>query len=148
MPDPLTPGDGQDLLARLKQALEKRDPDLGVALFSAAADFKPDPFEPGISDANGRRAWWNDVAATRAHQEFDAERIWVSGRTVLASWHGAYTDAASSERVRERGFITLELDDAGLVERLRMWAVRRTVGRDARHEPAGDSGLEREATDG
>ena len=92
MPDPLTPGDGQDLLARLKQALEKRDPDLGVALFSAAADFKPDPFEPGISDANGRRAWWNDVAATRAQQEFDAERVWVSGRTVLASWHGAFTD--------------------------------------------------------
>ena len=120
MPDPLTPGDGQDLVARLKQALEKRDPDLGVALFSPAADFKPDPFEPGISDANGRRAWWNDMAATRAHQEFDAERVWVSGRTVLASWHGAFTVAASSERVRERGFITFELDDAGHVARMRI----------------------------
>ena len=140
MPHPLTPGDGQDVLARLKQAFERRDPDLGVALFSPSADFKPDPFEPGITDANGRRAWWNDVAATRAHQEFDAERVWVSGRAVLASWHGAFTDAASSQRVRERGFITLELDDSGLVERLRMWTVRRAVGVDSRHEPASGSG--------
>jgi hypothetical protein len=148
MPDPLTPGDGQDVLARLKRALEKRDPDLGVELFSPAADFKPDPFEPGITDVNGRRAWWNAMSASRGQQEFDAERVWVSGRTVLASWHGAYTDAASSQRIRERGFITIELDDAGLVDRLRMWPVRRSVGVDSRHEPIGDPGSGRATTDG
>jgi hypothetical protein len=144
MPDPLTPGDGQDVLARLKRALEKRDPDLGVELFSAGADFKPDPFEPGITDANGLRAWWNEMAATRAHQEFDAERVWVSGRTVLASWHGAYTAAATSERVRVRGFVTIELDGAGRVERLRLWPIAQAVGLDGRHEPAGDADPGRE----
>jgi hypothetical protein len=76
------------------------------------------------------------MAASRAHQEFDAERVWVSGRTVLASWHGAYTDAASSERIRVRGFVTLEIDDAGLVDRLRMWPIARSVGVVGRHEPA------------
>ena len=139
MPNPLTPGDGQDVLARLKRALEKREPDLGVALFAPAADVKPDPFEPSLTDANAIRAWWNQIAATRAQQEFDAERIWVSGRAVLASWHGAYTVSATSERVRVRGFITLELDDQGLVERLRLWSIQRTVGVDGRHVPVGDA---------
>lgn len=148
MPDPLTPGDGQDVLARLKRALEKRDPDLGMELFSPSADVRFDPFEPGITDGNGLRAWWNEMAAARAHQEFDAERIWVIGRTVLASWHGAFTSAASSERIRVRGFLTLELDDAGLVERLRLWAISRTVGVDGRHEPAGAPGTETEVADG
>src|SRR5687768_17503934 len=139
MPDPLTPGDGQDVLARLKRALEKRDPDLGMELFAPAADVKPDPFEPSLTDPNAIRAWWNAIAVSRANQEFDAERVWVAARTVLASWHGAYTAAASSERVRVRGFITLELDDQGLVERLRLWAISRTVGVDGRHEASGEA---------
>jgi SnoaL-like domain len=148
MPDPLTPGDGQDVLARLKRALEKRDPDLGVELFSTSADARFDPFEPSITDRNGLRAWWNEMAASRAHQEFDAERVWVAGRTVLASWHGAYTTAGTSERIRVRGFITLELGDAGLVERLRLWAISRTVGVDGRHEPAEAPGTDTEVASG
>jgi len=148
MPDPLTPGDGQDVLARLKRALERRDPDLGVELLSAGADFKPDPFEPSLTDPIAIRAWWNEMAATRAQQEFDAERVWVVGRTVLASWHGAFTVAATSERVRIRGFITLELDASGLVERLRLWSIARTVGVDGRHEPVGTLGSGTEVADG
>jgi hypothetical protein len=127
------------VLARLKRALEKRDPDLGLELFSSNADFKPDPFEASITDANGLRAWWNAMAASRAHQEFDAERVWVSGRTVLASWHGAYTDAASSERIRIRGFVTIELDGEGLIERLRLWPIAHVVGADGRHQPMAGS---------
>ena len=109
---------------------------------------KPDPFEPSLTDGNAIRAWWNEIAATRAQQEFDAERIWVSGRAVLASWHGAYTASATSERVRVRGFITLELDDQGLVERLRLWAIPRTVGVDGRHLPAGEAAAGTEVADG
>jgi hypothetical protein len=134
MPDPLTPGDGQDVLARLKAALERRDPDLGVALFGPSFDFRPDPFEPSVTDGIGLRTWWNRMAATRAHQDFDAERTWVAGRTVLSSWHGAYTVSTTGERVRVRGFITLELDADLLIERLRLWAVERLVGVDTRHE--------------
>jgi hypothetical protein len=140
MPDPLTPGDGQDVLARFKRALEKRDPDLGMELFSPNADARFEPFAPSITDANGLRAWWNEMAATRANQEFDAERVWVSGRTVLSSWHGAFTAAATAERMRVRGFITLELDGSGLVERLRLWSVAQSVGVDRSHEPTGDGG--------
>ena len=70
----------------------------------------------------------DDVAAAQANVEFDAERLWVVGRTVLANWHGAFTDAQHGERVRERGFMTMELDEAGLVTRCREWAVSRDGG--------------------
>ena len=67
---------------------------------------------------------------------------------MLASWHGAYTAAATSERVRVRGFITLELDDEGLIDRLRLWAIPRAVGVDGRHEPASRPGPGTEVVDG
>ena len=70
-----------------------------------------DPFEPPLVGANAIREYWNEAAATQANVEFDAERVWVGGRTVLASWHGAFTRRATAERVRDRGFMTLELDD-------------------------------------
>jgi hypothetical protein len=47
---------------------------------------------------------------------------------VLASWHEAYTRRATGERVRVRGFSSLELDGDGLIERLRGWPVERVVG--------------------
>jgi hypothetical protein len=49
---------------------------------------------------------------------------------VLASWHAAYTRRRTAERVRVRGFTTLELNDAGKVWRMRQWPVSRTVGVD------------------
>jgi ketosteroid isomerase-like protein len=130
MARPLTPGDGQDLLTRFKQAWERRDPDAAVALFRADAEYRFDPFEPPLVGANAIRAYWNEAAATQVHVDFDAERVWVVGTTVLASWHAAFTRHASGERVRYRGFMTLELDEAGLVSRFREWSLGRTVGTD------------------
>ncbi len=127
----LTPGDGQDLLARLKQAWERRDVDGAMALFREDAEFRPDPFEPALVGELAIREWWTSVAATQAHIEFDAERIWVTGTTVLASWHAAVTTRATAQRVRQRGFLTAELDETLLVSRLREWTVARTVGVDA-----------------
>lgn len=127
MPDPLTPGDGQDVLARIKQARERRDPDAMMALFSEAAEVRLDPFASELRGALDLRAHWNQVAAEQVDVEFDAERVWVSGRTVLASWHEAHTRQATEERVRVRGFSSLELDDAGLIARLRSWPVQRVV---------------------
>jgi ketosteroid isomerase-like protein len=126
----LTPGDGQDLLARFKQAWERRDPDAAVALFRGDAEYRFDPFEPPLVGVNAIRAYWNEAAATQVHVDFDAERVWVVGTTVLASWHAAFTRRVSGERVRYRGFMTLELDDAGLVSRFREWSLGRTVGTD------------------
>ena len=130
MAQPLTPGDGQDLLARFKQAWERCDPEAAVALFRGDAEYRFDPFEAPLLGSNAIRAYWNDAAATQLHVDFDAERVWVVGRTVLASWHAAFTRRASGERVRYRGFMTLELDDGGLVTRFREWSLGRTVGLD------------------
>ena len=130
MPD-LMPGDGQDLYARFKEAWQRRDVDLMVVLFREDAEYRPDPFEPPLVGDVAIRAYWTAAAAAQANVEFDVERLWVVGRTVLANWHGAFTSRGTAERVRERGFTTMELDDAGLVARCRVWAVSRVVGTDS-----------------
>ena len=140
----LTPGDGQDLLAAFKKGWEQRQPDLIVELFAADADYRRDPFSEPMSGVNDIRALWNEVAAQQANVEFDAERVWVSGQTVLASFHAAYTRRSDAARVRVRGFMTFELgaarSDSGrmLVERYRAWPLERGVGRDATFTPGAD----------
>jgi uncharacterized protein (TIGR02246 family) len=135
---PLTHGDAQDLLARLQRAWEGRDPEAILALFNEDAEFRHDPFAQPLIGSNAIRAHWNELVATQVHVEFEAERIWVSGRTVLASWHGAHTRRRSGERVRQRGFMTLELDEEGLVARFRQWPAERVVGTDSTIPPEGE----------
>jgi ketosteroid isomerase-like protein len=137
VPETLTPGDGQDLFARFKRAWERRDPDAMLELFSDEAEYRTDPFLDPLKGLNAIREHWNTVAMTQEHVEFDAERVWVSGRTVLGSWHAAVTDRASGDRVRIRGFSTMELDGHARIERLREWAISRTVGVDRTHRPVG-----------
>jgi ketosteroid isomerase-like protein len=127
----LTPGDGQDLMERYKRAWEERDPDKAMALYRDDAEMRMDPFEEPLHGANALRAFWNDVAATQANVEFDSERVWVVAQTVLTSWHAAYTVRSNGDRLRIRGFATFELDDAGLIQRQRQWALWRNVGRDS-----------------
>ncbi|MDQ3407413.1 MAG: nuclear transport factor 2 family protein [Chloroflexota bacterium] len=128
-------GDGQDVLERYKRAWEGRDVDAVMELYAADAEHRDDPFREPYQGANAIRAMWNDIAANEANVEFDAERIWISGRTVLAAWHAAYTDATSGDRVRMRGFATFELDAAGLIQRLREWPISKVVGRDSTYAP-------------
>jgi ketosteroid isomerase-like protein len=137
VPSPLTPGDGQDVLARFKEALQDRDPDSLVELFADDAEYRLDPFEPPLRGALQLREHWNAYAAERGQVDFDAENVWVSGHTVLASWHAAYTRRADASRVRDRGFSTFELDDEGKVRRKRDWTVSREVGVDSRFKPEG-----------
>lgn len=134
MAENLTPGDGQDLLARYKHAWERRDVDAMLELYAPDADYRPDPFAEPLSGSVAIRAHWNDVVAAQAHVEFDAERVWVSGRTVLGSWHAAYTERTSSNRMRVRAFSTIELSDAGAITRMRDWPLLRDVGTDTRFE--------------
>jgi len=131
VPNDLTPGDGQDILARFKLAREGRDPDLMLELCAPDVEYHADPFAAPMRGALAVREHWNRIAAEQVHVDFDAERVWVVGRTVLASWHGAFTRRASGERVRVRGFSTLELDEEGLIARMREWPAWRLVGRDA-----------------
>ena len=141
VPDELTPGDGQDLFARFKQAWEGRDPDAMLELFGDDAEYRIDPFTEPMTGLNAIREHWNGVVAAQDHIEFDAERVWVSGRTVLGSWHVALTERATADRVRVRGFSTVELDDHGRIARMREWPVRRVVGVDSsyRHHAAAES---------
>jgi ketosteroid isomerase-like protein len=135
MPTTYTHGDAQDLLERYKRAWEKRDPDLAMELYREDAEHREDPFREPLVGANAIRERWNAIAENEANVEFDAERIWISGATVLASFHAAYTDRTNAERTRIRGFMTIELDDAGKVARLREWPVTRVVGIDSTFRP-------------
>jgi ketosteroid isomerase-like protein len=145
VPHDLTPGDGQDVLARFKRAREQRDPDGMLELFAPDAEYRHDPFEPPLSGSLAIREHWNRIATEQAVVEFDAERIWVSGRSVLASWHAGYTPAGTQDRWRERGFMVLEMDDAGLISRLRTWPLVRLV---ATESPAGAAGVPADAGEG
>jgi hypothetical protein len=127
----LTPGDGQDVLARFKRAREARDPDRMMALFAKESEYRGHPFEPALTGSLDIRRHWTAVAAEQTTVEFDAERTWVAGRTVLSSWHEAYTRRTSGERVRVRAFSTFELDDDGLIARLRCWPTDRVVAVEA-----------------
>jgi hypothetical protein len=128
-----THGDAQDLLEQYKRAWERRSPDMALELYGRDAEMRLDPFEEPAYGLNAIREIWNDVAASQDHVEFDAERIWVVERTVLASWHVAFTRRSNSERVRIRGFSTFELDGTGLIQRQRQWALSRVVGQDSTH---------------
>src|SRR5688500_13193104 len=131
----LTHGDAQDLVQQYKRAWERRDPDLAMELYREDAEFRLDPFEEPARGANEIRAIWTDLAATQDHVEFDAERVWAVERTVLTSWHAAFTRRSNAERVRIRGFSTFELDESGLIQRAKQWAVSRVVGRDSTMRP-------------
>ncbi len=133
----LTHGEAQDILETMKRGWEGRDVDLVMSLFSDDAEYRADPFEEALRGANAIRGYWNEAVAGQAHVEFDAERTWVSGRTVLSSWHVAFTRRANAERVRIRGFMTLEVNDEGRVWRFREWWHRRVVGVDSTFRPEG-----------
>jgi hypothetical protein len=135
---PLTPGDAQDLLASFKRGWESRDPEAVLSLFDEHAEYREDPFSAPLTGSNAIRARWNEIAAEQANVEFDAEGTWVSGSTVLASWHGAHTRRRTSERVRQRGFLTMELSDDRLVTRFRQWPSERVVGVDKTVRPEGE----------
>ncbi len=139
MAQPLVPGDAQSLLEAWKRAWERRDVDAALALFREDAEMRTDPFGEPVVGAMAIRAWWNALVAGNVHLELDAERTWVSGRTVLAAWHGARTDRTNADRIRIRGFLVLDLDDAGRISRLRGWPLERIVGKDStvRPEPGG-----------
>lgn len=124
------------MLARFKQAREQRDPPAMLELYAAEATYDPDPFAPSLEGANAIRGHWNAVAAEQIKVDFDAERVWVSGRTVLASWHAAFTRMETEVRVRERGFSTMELDDEGSILRMRDWSLAREVAIDGGRQPS------------
>lgn len=119
-----------------------------VAMFTADAEYRPDPFEPPMAGSNELRAHWNKIASEQTQVAFDAERVWVVGRIVLGSWHGAFTRQDSGERIRVRGFTSMEIDSSGLVSRLRAWPLEQSIGTDSKFKPDRWSGDRGEDDDG
>ena len=134
----LSPGAAQDILDTLKRGWEGRDPETIVNLFRQDAEYRHHPFVDPLLGSNAIRRYWNEVAATQVHIDFEPERVWVSGSTVLASWHAAFTRRTSAERIRQRGFMTLELDEDGTVWRFRQWPLEQVVGTDSTFAAEGE----------
>ena len=111
-----------------------------LELFADGAEYRVDPFTEPLAGLNAIREHWNGVAAAQDHIEFDAERVWVSGRTVLGNWHVVLTRRASADRVRIRGFSIMELDDRGLITRMKEWPVERVVGIDSSYRKRAEAG--------
>jgi ketosteroid isomerase-like protein len=112
-----------DLLETLRQLTEEFDGDRLVALYTGDAEYRPDPFGPALTGHNDIRAYWLRATGDRRQAEMTIERHWVSGRTILASWHLSYVRTSDAARVRIHGFMTLELRD-GKIERQRAWSQR------------------------
>ena len=136
----VTQGNGEDVVARYKRARETRDVDAMMELYRDDADLRTDPFEEHATGVLAIRAHWNRVAAGQASVEFDAERVWVSRSAVLVAWHGAWTRRETAERLRERGFMTLELDDDRMIVRERHWTIGHVVGTDSTLHPGTPTG--------
>jgi ketosteroid isomerase-like protein len=109
-----------DLLEAYGRAWETFDGDAWVALFTEDAEYHEDPFEPPLVGPNALRAYLLDASGSQRDVEFTVERHWVSGETVLAAWHAAFTRRASGQHVRMAGFMTAEV--AGdRIARFREW---------------------------
>ncbi|HEX9044400.1 MAG TPA: nuclear transport factor 2 family protein [Candidatus Limnocylindrales bacterium] len=115
---------GGDLLDALANLVTDFDGDRLVALFAERAELRPDPFADLVLGRNDIRAYWASAVDAMGQPEVTVERHWVSGDTVLASWHASYVSADHS-RTRLAGFVTIELVD-GSIERLKVWSSRRS----------------------
>ena len=105
MPEPLTPGDGQDVLARFKRRREARDPD--------AHAWRSSPRTPSSAPTRSSRALTGRPRHPRVtgttslpSRPPSSSMPSASGSPAApcsASWHEAYTAAPTAERVRVRG---------------------------------------------
>ena len=76
-----------------------------------------------LTGHNALRAYLLDHATTQRDVDFTVERHWVSGSTVLAAWHVAWTARADGRLVRWAGFLTADVESDGRISRFREWAL-------------------------
>ena len=115
-----------ELLDAWISARASHDGDAFAALFDADATLSVDPWATLRAGHNDLRAYLLAAAATERDLELVVERHWVSGDTVLASWHAVWTDP-DAVVVRQAGFLTAEVGSNGRIARLRLWVVTRNV---------------------
>jgi ketosteroid isomerase-like protein len=112
---------GGVLLDSFVRALARADGDALVAIFTEDAEYHGDPFGEPLVGHNALRAYLLESAATRRDVDITIERHWVSGSTVLASWHASWTRSMDGSLMRAAGFITAEIAPDGRIGRYREW---------------------------
>ncbi len=112
-----------DLLDAYAAALTGAAGDAWVALYTEDAEYHGDPFGAPLVGHNALRAWLLRSAETRRDFEFTVERHWVSGSSVLAAWHAAWTRRDDGGLVRVAGFLTADIAADGRIGRYREWSV-------------------------
>ena len=110
-----------ELIETYGRAWETFDGDSWIAIFTEDAEYHEDPFEAPIVGHNALRAYLLEASASQRDVEFTVERHWVSGETVLAAWHVAFTRRTSGRLVRMAGFMTAEVATDGRIARFREW---------------------------
>lgn len=116
---------GGRLLEAFGRAWATFDGDAWTGLFTEDARYHGDPFSPPIEGHLALRAFLVESAESQEDVEFTVERHWVSGSTVLASWHASYLRRKTPDRVRIAGFMTMEVAPDGRVDRLHEWWMAR-----------------------
>ncbi len=119
---------GQGILERYAAARVRFDGDALVALFDDDAEYHEGPFVVPMVGHNALRAWLLEASARQQDLEFTVERHWVSGMTVLASWHLSYVHATDRSLVRVAGFLVADIAPDGRIARLREWSEVAPVG--------------------
>jgi ketosteroid isomerase-like protein len=113
--------DGGTWLEAYGAAWAAFDGDGWVALFTDDAEYHEDPYGAPLVGHNALRAYLLDAAASQRDVEFTVEQHWVSGTTLLAAWHVAFTRRSTGRLVRMAGFLTAEVAPDGRVSRFREW---------------------------
>lgn len=109
-------------------AWERRDPDAAARLFTADASYRETPYAEPSRGRDGVREYWATVTANQRDVGFTAEILAIDGRTGVAQWTAAFTDAASGAPVELNGVFVLEFDAGGLCSMLREWWFVRPAG--------------------
>jgi ketosteroid isomerase-like protein len=115
-----TYADGGALLERYVAARTGHHGDDWVALFTAQAELRLDPFADPLVGHNALRAYLNEAAEAETNYEMTIERHWVAGDTLLAAWHASWASEGSGARAHVAGVLAAETRDGAIV-RLRQW---------------------------
>jgi ketosteroid isomerase-like protein len=110
-----------DLLEAYGRARVTFDGDAWVDLFEPEATWQVDPFEPPLTGHNDLRRFLLDASRQEEQVTFTVERHWVSGDTILASWHLSFIDQQTTARVRRSGFLTATVGTDGRIAQSRTW---------------------------
>jgi SnoaL-like domain len=110
-----------ELLEAYGRAWATFNGDAWVALFTDDAVYDGDPFSAPMVGHNALREFLLTSAQEQTDVDFTVERHWVSGGTVLASFHAGYVQRIDHAHVRFAGFLTAEVASDGRVEHFREW---------------------------